>query len=117
MPIRLAVKMTVLEGGAALPVDQPGRRIRELGRRVAGRGVALGLEEQRPARPEAPQHVVEPRTGSDQFRLCGALQVGPAEAEGPLEAAVLIEYHARVDQRSPGRIGKPSCRDRVCPEG
>src|SRR3546814_4977391 len=43
----VSVEMTMLERGTALPVDQPGRRIGELGRRIAGRGVTLGLEEQR----------------------------------------------------------------------
>src|SRR3546814_13192670 len=64
----VSVEMTMLERGTALPVDQPGRRIGELGRRIAGRGVTLGLEEQRPARAEAPQHVVEPRR-SEELRV------------------------------------------------
>src|SRR3546814_13992689 len=112
----VSVEMTMLERGTALPVDQPGRRIGELGRRIAGRGVTLGLEEQRPARAEAPQHVVEPRADGDEFGLRRALQVGPAEAEGPLEAAVLVEQHAGRDERRPRQVVRSEER-RVGEEG
>src|SRR3546814_13946636 len=95
----VSVEMTMLERGTALPVDQPGRRIGELGRRIAGRGVTLGLEEQRPARAAAPQHVVEPRADGDEFGLRRDLQHGAADAARPLAAAVRVVPQTVPDPR------------------
>ena len=98
----------LLEGRPALAVDQPGCRIGKLRIRISGRREALRLEEERPARAEAAQNVVEPRAGRDQLGLGGAFQIGPAEAECPLEAAVLVEHDPRRHQRRPWQmVGQP----------
>ena len=97
-----------LEAAAPLAVDQPGGDIREAAVGVAKRRAPLGFEEQRPSAAEPPEHVVGARRRGDQLGLGGALEVGSAEREGPLEAAVLVEDDAIGDQRRPRQmVGQP----------
>ena len=65
--------------------------------------MALRLDEDRPARAETAEGVVEPAGDGDQFGRHGAVEVGTAKARGALEAAVLVEDDALADERGPGQ--------------
>jgi hypothetical protein len=93
-----------LEGGAPFLLDQPRRGIQEAAVGIGERLAADRLEEQRPARAEALQDVVGPRRGGDELGLGGAFEIGAAEDEALLEAAVLVEHHAGRDQRRPRQV-------------
>ena len=68
----------------------------------------IGLEEERPARTEAAQNIVEPGAGADQLGFRGALKVRSSKPEGPLDAAILVEHDAGCNERRPGQmIGEP----------
>src|SRR3546814_10095473 len=56
-------------------VHQPRQRLGKLRVRIVGSGPALGLDEQRPARPHATQRVVQPRRRGDQLALRRAVEV------------------------------------------
>src|SRR3546814_3909551 len=65
--------------------------------------------EKGPAGAEAPEGVVETAGDSDQLSRHGAVEVGPAEACGALQAAVLVEDNAFADQCDTGEeVGEPS---------
>ncbi len=83
---------------------------REEGPRIVLGLEALGLEEERPAGAEAAQYVVKPGTGRDQFRLGCAFEIRSPEADGALEAAVLVEDDARGDERCPRQVVGEGCR-------
>ena len=51
---------------------------------------ALGLEVQRPARPEALEDIVRPRTSRDQLGFGRRFEVRPPKTQAALEAAVLV---------------------------
>ncbi len=103
----LVVAAGLLERGAPFLVHQPGQRLREHRMRIAGGRPALGLDEQRPARPQAAQCVVQARGRGDEFALRCTVEVRPAKARRALEAAVLVQHHARRDQPRPRQpIGK-----------
>src|SRR3546814_10827084 len=71
--------------------------------------MALRLNENGPAGAEAPEGVVETAGDSDQLSRHGAVEVGPAEACGAMQAAVLVEDNAFADQCDPGEeVGEPS---------
>jgi hypothetical protein len=57
----------LLELRAAFGIDQLGSGFREIAQRIAVRGLALGLNKNRPAGAETAQGVVEPRGDGDQF--------------------------------------------------
>ncbi|MPM45569.1 hypothetical protein SDC9_92257 [bioreactor metagenome] len=97
----LEVVARVLESGPAFLVHQPRQRLGKLRVRVVGGGSALGLDEQGPARTQAPQRVVQPRRRGDQLALRRAVEVGPTETRSALEAAVLVQDDARRHQASP----------------
>src|SRR3546814_685671 len=92
-----------LEGGAAFLVHQPRQRLGKLRVRIVGSGPALGLDEQRPARPHATQRVVQPRRRGDQLALRRAVEVRPTKPGRALETAVLVQDDARRDQPGPGQ--------------
>ncbi|MDT4871347.1 hypothetical protein FQZ97_1064710 [compost metagenome] len=87
-----ALEVTSLrfEGGTTLLIYQPGQGLRKVAVGVVSRRQALGLDEQRPARAQAAQSVVQARRGGHQFALGGAVQVRPAKAQGALERTVLV---------------------------
>ena len=92
-----------LELRLALHIDERRDGIGERARRIILRGIALRLDEDRPAGAETPQRVVEPRRRADEFGLRGAVEIGPAETRGALEGAVLVQDDARRDQGGPGQ--------------
>ena len=94
--------------GLPLAVNQPGRGVGEVAVRVSRCLAPLGIEEQCPAGAEPLEHVVRPRTGRHQLGFRGGFEVGAAEAQRALKAAVLVEYDARRDERRPGQmVGQP----------
>ena len=99
----LEVVARILEGGAAFFIDQPGQRFGEIGVRVVGGRPALGFDEQRPARTQAAQRVVQARRCGDQLALRRAVEVGATKARRALEAAVLVQDDARCHQSGPGQ--------------
>jgi hypothetical protein len=70
-----------------------------------GRGLAaLRLDEDRPARAETAEGVVDAAGDGDQLGGDGGIQIGTAEARRALERAVLVEDDALGDERGPGQI-------------
>src|SRR5712672_2891180 len=72
--------------------------------------MAARFDEDRPARTEAAQRVVEPRCDADKFGRCGAVEVWSAEARRALQAAVLVENDTVCDQRCPGQEVREALR-------
>ncbi|MNV38271.1 hypothetical protein D3C71_1298170 [compost metagenome] len=99
----LEVARVLLEGCAAFLVDQPGQRLGKQGQGIVGRLAALGFHEQRPARAQAAQRIVEPRRCGDQLALRRAVQVRTAKARRALERAVLVEHDTGCNQSGPGQ--------------
>ena len=99
----------LLELRLALGIDQGRDGIGKAAFGIAVGGIALRLDEDRPAGAEPAQRVVEPRRGADQLGRCCGIEIRPAKARRPLEAAVLVEHDAFSDQRRPGQeVGEPS---------
>ena len=92
---------------------RPGRRRhRETRSGIAVGGLALRLDEDRPARAEAAQRVVEPRGDRDQLGRRGGVEIGPAKPRRALERAVLVEDDA-LRRPAPPRAGsRRGCRMR-----
>jgi hypothetical protein len=88
---------------APLHIDQRRDRIGKVRFRIVERGRALRFDEDRPARAETAQRIVEPRRGGDQLGWRGGIEIGSAKTRGALKAAVLVENDARPDQRGPGQ--------------
>src|SRR4029077_19137064 len=85
------------------PFGAPQRRYRigkRAGRIAPGRKPAR-FDEDRPARSEPAQRIVEPRRDTDQLGGRGAFEVGSAEVSSALKAAVLVENDALFDERRP----------------
>ena len=103
----LEMRALFLELLAALNIDECGDPVRKLAARIVlGRNPAR-LDEDRPARPQPAQGVVEPRCRADEFGRRGAVEVGAAESCRPLKRAILVEHDPRRDQRRPGqKIGE-----------
>ena len=98
-----------LEIGFAFGIEQRRGGIGKCAGRIVGCGMALGFDEDGPARPQAAESIVETAGDGDQFGGHGAVEVGAPEARGTLEAAVLVEDDAFAHQRYPGEeIGKPA---------
>ena len=57
---------------------------------------------------EALEHVVGPRAGGDQLRFRRGFEIGTAEPQRALEAAILVEDDAGCDQRRPGEMVRQS---------
>src|SRR3546814_5971665 len=95
----LEMRALGLERSTPFAVDQPARRVREVACRVAMALAPLGLKEQRPPAAEAPERIVCPRAGRDQLSLGRGLEVRPAKRQDALKTAVLVEDHARRDER------------------
>ena len=93
------------EGGVALLVDQPRRRIGKAGAGIAGwPGRARPRRTSAQPLAEALEDVIEPRADRDEFGLGGAVEVGAAVAHGALERAVLVEDDAGSDQAGPRQV-------------
>ena len=88
----------ILERRAALSFHQPRGWVGKVAFGIAKRCDALGLEEERPARPEALQHIVRARAGSDEFGFGRAVEIGAAKGDAALEASVLVEDDAGRDE-------------------
>src|SRR3546814_6665090 len=57
---------------------------------------------------DLPERIVCPRAGRDQLSLGRGLEVRPAKRQDALKTAVLVEDHARRDERRPRQvIGEP----------
>src|SRR5690606_38068390 len=100
---RLEMRTRLLEIRLALGVDQRGRRVGKAARRIGADAMALRLHEDRPARAEAAERVVEAASDRDQLGRHGGVEVGATEACRALEAAVLVEDDALSDERRPGQ--------------
>ena len=110
----LEMRAFLLELSTPLRIDQRRNRIKKLAEGIAMRRHTLRLDEHRPAGAETAQGVVEAGGDGDEFGWSRAIEVGPAEARGALERAVLVEDDARRDERGPGqKIGEAlgSCGD------
>ncbi|MCY1540731.1 hypothetical protein D9M68_763870 [compost metagenome] len=101
--VALEVLTGLLERSPPLLVHQPRQRFGEVRVRIIRRRPTLSLDEQRPARAEPAQRVVQPRGGGHQLALRRAVQVRPTEARRALERAVLVQHHAGRHQAGPGQ--------------
>ena len=99
----LEMRAFLLELRLALHVDERRDGIGEVARRIVLRRIALRLDEDRPAGAKTPQRIVEPRRRADELGLRRAVEIGAAKARRALEGAVLVEDHARRDERRPGQ--------------
>ncbi len=103
----LEVMAGFLKRGPAFFLHQPRKRLGKLRARIVGGRMALGFDEQRPARSHAAQRVVQSRRRGDQFALRRAVEVRPAKPGRALETAVLVQDDARCDQPGPRQpVGK-----------
>ncbi len=75
---------------------------REIRVRVAGRGPALGFDEQRPARAQAAQRVVQPRRRG-RSRPASRCRGQARESAVRWNDAILVQHDARRDQPRPGQ--------------
>src|SRR3546814_19615582 len=80
-------------------IDQSGCSVRERTCRIGCCVVALSFDENRPARAEAAEGVVEATGHSDEFGGHGTVEVRPSKSRAALEAAV--------------QLGSASCRESV----
>src|SRR3546814_10510057 len=71
----------------ALGIDQSGCSVRERTCRIGCCVVALSFDENRPARAEAAEGVVEATGHSDEFGGHGTVEVRPSKSRAALEAA------------------------------
>jgi hypothetical protein len=86
---------------APLDVDQGRDRIGKDAVWIGHGRVAAGLDEDRPARTQPTQGVVQPRRDGGHLGVADRLQIRTPKAGGALEGAVLVEHHARGDQAPP----------------
>src|SRR3546814_20971965 len=94
---------------AALDIDQRRDGVGKIGDRIGYRGNTLRLDEDRPARAQPPQRIVQPRGHRDEFGRGRAVEVGAAKARGTLEGAILVEDDALGAESHPGkRVGEGS---------
>ncbi len=94
--------------GATFLIDQPrggiGKNAVRIGRRLA----PLGIEEQRPAGPEALEDIVRSRTCRNQLGFGGGFEIGATKPQHPQEAAILVEDDPGCHQCRPREvIGQP----------
>src|SRR6516162_4855163 len=98
-----------LELCPALSVDEVRDGVRKLALRITLCRNAACLDENRPAGPEPAQGVVEPRGGANELCRGCRIEIGSPEPGRALEAPILVEDHARCDERRPRQeIGKHS---------
>ena len=98
----LEVDAFFLEFGLALGIDQGRSGVRKTALRIVEGRMTLRFDEDGPARPQPSQCVVQASGDGDQFGGHGAIEIGAAKARRPLEAAILVEDHALIDERRPG---------------
>ena len=99
----LEMRPFFLELRPALGIDETRCGVRETTFRIAVGRFALRLDEDRPARAETPQGVVEPCRSGDQLRRRRRVEVRSAKPGGALERAVLVEHDALFDEGRPGQ--------------
>ena len=90
------------EGGAPLAIDQPGRGIGEIAIGITHCLAPLGVEEQCPSGAEPLKDVIGARASRHEFGLGCRFEIGAAERQCALEAAILVEDDAGRDQCRPG---------------
>ncbi|MNE39544.1 hypothetical protein D3C80_1335040 [compost metagenome] len=96
-----------LEIRLALGIDQRGSGVGKGAGGIDRGRMTLRFHEDRPARTEAAEGIVEAAGNGDQLSGHGAVEVRPPKAGGALEAAILVEHDAGADQRCPGQeVGK-----------
>ena len=88
-----------LEIGLALGIEEGRGCVGKQAGRISRCFVALRLDEDRPARTEPTECVVEPPGDGDQLGGDGGIQVGATEARRALETPVLVEDDAFSDER------------------
>ena len=64
---------------------------------------ALRLDEDRPARSQTAQRVVETAGDRDEFGRRRGVQIRPTKPCGPLKRPILVENDAFAHQRRPGQ--------------
>jgi hypothetical protein len=99
----LEMRACFLELRAAFGVDETGRGVGEAALGIVVRGVALRLDEDRPAGAETPQRIVEACRDGDELGRRRWIEIGSAEACGALEGAVLVQDDAALDECRPGQ--------------
>src|SRR5258708_1902615 len=97
------MRLLLLEPRPALGIDQRRDGIGKPAVRIAVGGIALRLDKDRPARAQPTKRIVEPRRGADELGRRCRVEIGTAKTRRALEAAVLIEHHARSDECRPGQ--------------
>ena len=100
---RLVMDRVLFEVGLALGIDHGRGGVRKAARRIGADGMALRLDEDRPAAAEAAEGAVEAARDGDELGLHGGIEIGSAEARAALERTVLVENHAGSDQSRPGQ--------------
>lgn len=101
---RYEMNLLLFELGLALGVDQARGGIGKLAFGIGRGGVPLRLDEEAPTRTEATDGIVDARGRRDQFGRDGGFEIRPAEFGGSLKAAILVQHHARRDERNPWQV-------------
>src|SRR3984885_8440714 len=91
----------LLELRAAFGIDELRGGFGEITERIDVRGLALGLDENRPTCAETAQRIVEPCGDRNQLGRSRRIEVRPAEFCGALKRAVLVEDDAFTYERRP----------------
>ena len=92
-----------LEIGLALGIEQCRGRIWKTAVGIGCGLLALRFHEDRPARAETSEGIVEARGDGDQFGSDGGFEVWTAKLRGPLQRSVLVQNDALADERGPGQ--------------
>ena len=101
---RDGLRRLLREGGTSFLVHQPRRGVWKDRDGITERLEPVCFEEERPAGPEAAQHVVEAGADRQQLGFGRALEVGAAEAKAPLETAVFVQDHASRNEGGPRQM-------------
>ena len=96
--------MLSFEGGSPLFVDEPGDGIGKIRFGIAERFDPFGLEEERPARAEAAQHIVRLAQAATSSASVALSRSGPRKQKRPLKASVLVEHDAGCDEGRPRQM-------------
>ena len=102
--VGLIGRLAGLEEGAALGVDQPGRRDREVALRIGLSGTSTRLHMETPPAAQTFEGVVQPRPDRHQLQVRGRLEIRSPKAETVGEGAVLVQHHPGGDHGRPGEM-------------
>jgi hypothetical protein len=98
----------------AFGIDQSGCHIRKRIRRIAARGMTLGLDKDSPTRFETSKRIVQTTGYGDQFGWYGTVEVRTSKSCGALERAVFIKDDALIDEGCPRqKVGETGIRAAV----